>query len=421
MKKLNKLVAILVAMAMVLSLSIIAAFAAPNTTGTDATNPAKAALTKTFTMQAGTTTPTTSFTFNFAPAEGSDTGATAFTKTINYTEAKTGVTSGDTKTVVIQSADILNGITWPGTGRFIYDVTEANAGQTASLAGGTLSYGTNMYKMYVDVKRDTTGALYVSNIAVAVAEYQTVTDPETGTETQKIVATETKVDPSNPVTPADGTEEHNTGNGFNFNNSFKKDVIEVTPTGEDDNDGKGFFVEKKVAGNLADTQQAFTFTVKVTRAAGSTLEKYTAAIYDNDQTGDPAADIGVVGQPIDFTFEDGVAEKTVTLTDNQRLVFTKTEVGAKYEVAETPDADYNTTVVKTVKSVAGEETTTLEAVDYITDGLDNAKYKNTYNKDDGTTPTGILISNLPYIALALVAIGGLVAYVVVRRRSTDEA
>ncbi len=413
----KKLISILVAMAMVLSLSIIAAFAAPNTTGTDATNPAKAALTKTFTMQAGTTTPTTSFTFNFAPAEGSDTGATVFTKTINYTEAKTGVTSGDTKTVVIQSADILNGITWPGTGRFIYDVTETNAGTTAPLENGTLSYGTNMYKMYVDVKRDASGTLYVSNIAVAVAEYKV--DPETGDN--EIVATETKVDPSNPVTPADGTEEHNTGNGFNFNNSFKKDVIEVTPTGEDDNDGKGFFVEKKVAGNLADTQQAFTFTVKVTRAAGSTLEKYTAAIYDNDQTGDPAADIGVVGQPIDFTFEDGVAEKSVTLTDNQRLVFTKTEVGAKYEVAETADADYNTTVVKTVKSVAGEETTTLEAVDYITDGLDNAKYKNTYNKDDGTTPTGILISNLPYIALALVAIGGLVAYVVVRRRNADEA
>ena len=37
------------------------------------------------------------------------------------------------------------------------------------------------------------------------------------------------------------------------------------------------------------------------------------------------------------------------------------------------------------------------------------------------TSTGILISNLPYIALALVAIGGLVAYVVVRRRNADEA
>ena len=51
---------------------------------------------------------------------------------------------------------------------------------------------------------------------------------------------------------------------------------------------------------------------------------------------------------------------------------------------------------------------------------DEIAYTNDYNADLDT-PTGILINNLPYIALALVAIGGLVAYVVVRRRQDDEA
>ena len=41
--------------------------------------------------------------------------------------------------------------------------------------------------------------------------------------------------------------------------------------------------------------------------------------------------------------------------------------------------------------------------------------------DKAGTTEGVLINSIPYIVLALVAIGGMVAYVVVRRRNADEA
>lgn len=43
------------------------------------------------------------------------------------------------------------------------------------------------------------------------------------------------------------------------------------------------------------------------------------------------------------------------------------------------------------------------------------------NAYQDTTQEGVLMANLPYIVLALVAIGGMAAYVVVRRRNADEA
>ena len=72
MKKLNKLFAILVAMAMVLSLGVVSAFAAAGYDetqgavigGTEA-DPATGVITKALQMPSGTTTPATTFKFNW--------------------------------------------------------------------------------------------------------------------------------------------------------------------------------------------------------------------------------------------------------------------------------------------------------------------------------------------------------------------
>ena len=41
--------------------------------------------------------------------------------------------------------------------------------------------------------------------------------------------------------------------------------------------------------------------------------------------------------------------------------------------------------------------------------------------DEDSTLEGVLDNSIPYIVLALVAIGGMAAYVIVRRRNADEA
>ena len=73
-----------------------------------------------------------------------------------------------------------------------------------------------------------------------------------------------------------------------------------------------------------------------------------------------------------------------------------------------------TTETVLVKEKAASAENNKNAVEWT-----NENTKDAGDNDPGTT--GILVSNLPYIALALVAIGGLVAYVVVRRKADDEA
>lgn len=75
MKKLNKLFAILVAMAMVLSLTVISAFAEGNPNAQDETT---VKITKKVTKAAGLTLPETTFTFTVAPEsyDGNDSQTT---------------------------------------------------------------------------------------------------------------------------------------------------------------------------------------------------------------------------------------------------------------------------------------------------------------------------------------------------------
>ena len=52
-------------------------------------------------------------------------------------------------------------------------------------------------------------------------------------------------------------------------------------------------------------------------------------------------------------------------------------------------------------------------------GSEKADYINESQLDN--TFEGVLHNSIPYIVLALVAIGGMAAYVIIRRRNADEA
>ena len=94
------------------------------------------------------------------------------------------------------------------------------------------------------------------------------------------------------------------------------------------------------------------------------------------------------------------------MTNGQWLSFDTIETGATVTIVEDtyPGFEATGTMTATANDTAGA------AMDVT----------NKYNPSEGSV-TGILMSNIPYIVLALVAIGGLCAYVVVRRKNADEA
>ena len=422
MKKLNKFFAVLVALAMMATLCVSMAFAADDNaiTGGTKTDPATATMTKTLVMPNGVTNPNKEFTFSFvqtiqdlSDAEVTDDGYVddaavtdgVFTKAITPTNETTAEDEG---TVVGKSANVFGGITWPKAGVYEFTVTEvkpANAEtpivtntnpiadtdpvQYKTKTTEIYDYSEAEFKVYVGVASDN-GTLYVESIAVK----------------------QTKNDAGQPINPAPKVPAtdpgNNAANGFNFTNKYNKSV-ENTPTGTTPDgpgviDDESLFVEKTIV-NEDETDvtteqkgKEFRMNVTVTFPTNGTKTSYTAKRVDATGT--------QIGDAYTFTKTD--ATKVVPLKYGERLVFTDIEYGASWTVTEDAypaySAGYTTTNNGLVKDSADNKTVVT----------------NTYDKEKDPA-TGLSIANLPFIVLALVAVGGLVAYVVVRRKSEDNA
>lgn len=399
MKKLNKLVAILVAMAMVLALGVTSAFAA------NARDEKHATLTKTLFMPNGVTNPNKQFTFNFVQtieatdSDGYVDDAAAVTG-ITITPA-TALSPANEGSVVGEFNDVFGNVNWPKAGVYEYTVTEVYpAGATETITTKinadkttiteTYKYSKAEYKVYVGVASDN-GTLYVESIAAK----------QTKDDNGDTIANPEKV---NIDDPTDGQE-----NGFNFKNEYNK-TVKNTPTDPTEDptnttSGDSLFVEKKIV-NKDNTDptadqlaKKFRVNVTVTFPANGTMTEY----------------VGKVGETT-YTFkkaEPNTLTQVVELQAGQRLVFTDIEYGATYKVVEDAYPAYTASYAKDASQNA-------IIVNDDKDDINGSVVTNTYDKDKDPA-TGLSIANMPFIVLALVAIGGLVAYVIVRRRQNDEA
>lgn len=434
MKLNKKLTSILVTGAMIASIggtTAMTSFAADTT-------PKVTAITKTFQMPVGTTTPDVSFTYNFKAVEGygsnADLTTKTFTKTIAFDEDD-GVATGDVKTVT-KSTDAIFGtkdaeVVFPHAGRYAFEATELIGNET----GVTYDYA--KYTLYVAVANLADGSgTYVKDITAGKQEADTNEDgtPKTDEEGNIIYKAIDKAlgnyefedkDNDDVVdqfeedngTPADENDKNDedailaaqTGNGFGYTNTYVK-ATNVTPDGKDEDgedpdatdDNTGLYIQKNVAGDFADKTQEFTFSVTVTAPSLSNKTEYKAVIFDLDED-------KTVGD--EKTFASGVAQE-IKLTDQQRLVFKDLDIGAKYEVTEAAAANYTAAVNGEATNAASDTIVDTEA--------NQARYVNTYD-DEGTTPTGILMQNAPYILVATLAAGGLVIYLAKRREEEEEA
>lgn len=405
MKSIRKIVSAACAAVLCIAMGTTA-FAADPVTGTEAA-PAKAYITKEFNMPEGTTTPNATFTFNVAKVsvDGKTDAAMPDVSdvTISYNAETAGAATADGVKSYVNSAEVFANVQWPHAGVYVYTITEEDGGLTEDADAATTETLTNSKAQYtatVYVKNGTNGT-YVSAISVV----QTKDDAGNTTGGDE----GTKVDPSQP-----DPEDPSKGGGLRFTNTYTK-KINVTPVdpenpdpenpGDDDANDKALSVKKIVTGDLGDKTLDFSFSVKVTAPSLAPAdETYTAKVVNP----------GSAEAVATYTFTSDTAQN-ITLKHGQELVFTGLYVGTGFEVQETNlDSNYTAKTYSVKNSATPTEADGAVLVSgKVSEGTDLVSVVN--NRTD-VTPGGILVNNLPFVLLVLVAIAGFASYIVVRRR-----
>lgn len=267
--------------------------------------------------------------------------------------------------------NILAASTFPHAGVYVYWVTE-KAGGTAP-ATGTIPPSDATYEMTVYVKNGSTGP------EIETIVFHTVTDTGAGTIGVK----------APPL----------------FASAYALDTT--------------FRISKEVKGTYADLTKSFAYSLTLTAAPGAAAgDLYTGTIYNADNT--PS------GTTVDFTLSGSgtlTATNTFNLTNGQYLLFdgangsTKLPTGTTYTLVETGVPGYLPSVAAfpaatiTPDPLEPGEAANVEGL--LAAGTNTVAFTNEYQS---ASPTGVFMDNLPFILLVLVAVGGIAAYLAVKRR-----
>lgn len=262
--------------------------------------------------------------------------------------------------------------TFTHAGIYVYWVTE-KAGGTAP-ATGTITPSDATYEMTVYVKNGDAG------LEIETIVFHTVTDTGAGTIGVK----------APPI----------------FANAYALDTT--------------FRISKAVTGTYADLTKSFAYSLTLTAAPGAAAGTiYTGRIYNADNT--PSA------TTVDFTLSGSgtlTATNTFNLTNGQYLLFdgangsTVLPAGTTYTLVETGVPGYLPSVsasdpaaVITPNPLETGEAANVEGL--LAAGTNTVAFTNDYQS---ASPTGVFMDNLPFILLILVAVGGIAAYLAVKRR-----
>ena len=342
-------------------------------------------------VEKGVTTPDTEFDFSFTPKTE---GAPAIENVkIGYTAADD--TDSDQAEAGIQVEKTvgvnLSNIQWPKSGEYEYELKEVipNPGIEDMDYGYLLNYQ-NKYTKPVE------GKITPYKIKFKVEEINGKLEVTGITFSNRVGKIERKLN-------------YNAEKGLKFKNYYdKKDGNTPTPGGGTDiteADKKGFAFKKIVdSKNQTDLEKSFDFGVKVDKAVGSNSKdtEFKYVIVDKD---------GKVGTEQTAAYG---TEFTVSLKDKERVVFTDVILGSKVSVSEKDSKGLTPSVksdfFETDKTASNDKT----AAGIIGDTKGN--YAEFTNKN--APLTGVLIDNLPYIAL--VAVAGLGIFFFVKNRREEE-
>lgn len=401
-----------------------------------------AALTKVLQTGEGVTLPgNMNFTFTFTQdtaATKDAAGSTIVASTVavpikavttTVTTAMTGTTATGMKTYEVQSGNFLAKATdnanYTQAGVYVYKVKEtSNTYTIADATKETMTYSGAEYTLYVYVanKADNSG-VYIKSVGCVL------TKGDDGTATAGNEGN--KVDPT-PGTPGTNGEILATNSDMKFTNKYTQTNGGGGSPETPANQTLG--ISKVVSGALADHSQYFTYTATITKPTVSTKTFYKAYVVNSttnavETTIDNFATLKTdANGKAYFEFPTDGSSVTFKLHHNQSLVFTDTEVGTRYTVTEAGISGYKPSAVLTQNGTATDiaqlaagsslSVTTAPATALVGEGANKAAFTNTFID---VTPTGIILNNIPFFMMILIAVGTLVTFVVVRSKKKQTA
>lgn len=354
MKK--RLLAIVLAMTVVFAYSVVGVSAEDQ----DAVAPSAAKLVKYLQVAQGVTYPDATFKFDVKQVSSGNTSAdAAVDSSKDFTYSMSGLSKVENSTnyeKAVTINDLFDGYVFATPGKYAFEVTEKKDTYNAA-SNEKMSYDESKYTitMAVDQNKNITQVVVQNGDGDKVDP--TTTDVEENSQTGKV-----------------------TSEGFVFANNYEKTVSnheEPDPDNPDNpvkKDG-AFDLAKILVGQYADKDKAFNFTIDVKLPVNNTQA---------------------------FSVD---AEKALKGGENYNVA--TLPVGTEITVAEKEaNQDGYTT---TWSTSAGQETTIVVG--------ENGAYAKCTNEfdDNSTTPTGIIINNLPYVLVILLAIGGIAVFARKRR------
>lgn len=293
----------------------------------------------------------------------------------------------------------MTNINWGKPGQFTYEIEEAAitpANSTDYEEKWTKSPAKYLISFFV-VKKDT--KLMVSKIFIK----REVADANDGTDSP---AQQAKVE-YNP-NPKTGEE-----NGLKFTNIYNKKVKPIVPGGQNPPDEtkqkKGLRIEKKAEGSDLFKAQIFEFKVHITKPDTVAADDDSKIKYFcTPESGNPT--------------DNAYGDITFKLKNDQSGVFSNVWLGSKVTVEET-DAQGGTTPGIEGKAngitIEAGENTPFKTKEFILGEDKDGNYVLYKNKEQ--TATGVLLDNLPFILIALLAVIGIFFFFKNRKRKQDQA
>ena len=434
MKKLKKLrkrlpaIALAVAMCMGTTISAFAADPDPNEILSRGTpdEPAQVAITKQLIMPYDTTIPGATFTFQIekVSVDGSnETADVAQMPSINDVTAAFSSTDSSTvdsnvKTVLYQTTDLLAGLTFPHAGEYVYKVKEKpdDAGYTLTDVESYI-YSSAEYEIHVYVKEAPApnGTLYVAYVGT----YVSAKDNPAGST---VVGTKVDATPGDESTADDYSK-------MIFTNTYTK----IAGNATEDTTNSALTISKVVEGEYANKEKYFDFEVKVEELPSLISDiltnEGTSLTYKAFVVNELSGDVVTSTENYGGTLKDGTDGKYIEITPgtpiiiklkhNQKLAFTDMIVGVEFTVEEAGTPHYIASYSQTVNNGTPDEDTAVEGSSLKTSSaligeeLNKVDFTNEYRD---ITPTGVIVNNLPYVMILILAAGSFMAFVVVKSR-----
>jgi len=330
---------------------------------------------------------------------------------------------------VKETGNIFDGVDWPHSGVYVYQITEATDTYVLVAANGndpvpcvpgqpnvfvgpheSMVYSAAQYTVSAYVKDDPQHGYYVAAVTSHCDKDDNGDD------------TDYKVDPTPGV-----------DNGFSdmsFTNQYTHTNGPSDPADPDFSSeyppASTLSVSKAVTGSMGDKNQYFGFTMSILPPSlvVDVPVYYRAYVVEGSTvvTSEDNADPSLIGSDNGGSFIKFVPsmDTPFNLKDGQQLVFIDTTVGTQYSVSEDDPGNYTASLVITSDNSAapaigdGNIGEPVQADDqFVGEALNKAEFT---NNRDMMAPTGLKISDLPFIGLIALALASLTVFVVAKSR-----